>query len=278
MRTGLQIFWEGTKRFQRRLIVCLTFIALGLWIASPFTGMLPWELALGVSLSLLLVIMVLVLDHLVNLREFRVARFYHNQEAANREIVELIKEEKPSKAKLIEYSSRTVEDILKELRRAGASIELLLCDPRHTITCLNPCWGERDFQREERVCQAIKHLRYFTFYDYDKVNIKCYQAPGSLRGRKFDEKFIQVGWYTYDTRKDAAAFGWPQIWGDVNPVVTAPVASPEGRCLTNMFDEVFKNLWRESVTLKEACNNCPWSNPQSCFGVQADDWLKRVSP
>jgi MoaA/NifB/PqqE/SkfB family radical SAM enzyme len=166
----------------------------------------------------------------------------------------------------------------------GAEIELLICNPNYTITNKkersfhSPQPGDKDFQKEKRVCAGIGELHRFVLGNYDKVKIKCYRTPGSLRGRNFGDRWIQVGWYTYQTSGDAKIYGSPQIWGDTNSVITAPISSPEGQILKSMFNEVFEKMWRESVPPIDVCGGC--ADKAKCFGSNeaADQWLRLVSP
>lgn len=281
MRTALRIFWqEFRKKYQRGFTIAVAIIAIGLWIAVPFVSQISFELATGISLACLVVILGMVLDHLVAIRELRVAMFYPDQSTAENDTLELIEKEK---VQLIEYSSGTITRILQKLRAAGAEIELLICNPHYTITnekersfhSSEP--GNEDFQKNKRVCITIGELRRKILGDYDNVKIKCYRIPGSFRGRKFGNRWIQVGWYTYQNKKDPALYSSPQIWGDINPVITVPIATPEGKILQDMFNQLFKHLWSESVPLVEVCGNC--SQKAACFGAgtAADKWLRMVS-
>lgn len=283
MRTALQIFWgEFRSKYQGWFTLAIAIIAVGLWVLSPFVAQISPQLATGVSLSALVVILAMALDHLVTIRkELHLTKFHPDQLTAEDDTLGLIKQEK---VQLIEYSSRTVSKILYKLKEAGADIELLMCHPHYTITCdaerrthsLKP--GKSDFQKEERVCQTIRELQRYTLQDYDRVKIKCYRTPGSLRARNFGDRWIQVGWYTYQSRGNRSKFGLPQIWGDTNPVITAPTSSTEGQILKNMFNEVFSKMWEESTPLIDICGNCP--EQARCFGTDEtiDDWLKMVSP
>ncbi|MBA7634622.1 hypothetical protein ES703_42212 [subsurface metagenome] len=281
MRTALRIFWEEFRgKYQGWFVLTVAIIAVGLWILLPFISQISPQLATGVSLSALVIILAMVLDHLIALRK-GVTKYYPNQASAENETLELIGK---GKTRLIEYSSRTISSALKNLRDVGAEIELLICNPNYTISCeeersihsSHP--GKKDFQKDERVCVTIRELQYRILGDYDKVKIKCYRTPGSLRGRNFGDKWIQVGWYTYQMKGDPKVFGSTQIWGDSNPVITAPVSSLEGQILKRMVDEVFEKVWDESIPLIDVCGNC--SKKGTCFGSDeaADEWLQTVSP
>lgn len=278
----LKIFWEGFKtKYQGWFVAVIAVVAVGLWIAMSFVQVISQDLATGVSLSALVIILAMVIDHLVDLKKLRVAKLYSKQSDAEADTLQLIRREK---VQLIEYSSKTIHPILRKLREVGAEIELLICNPNHSITneherqFHSPKSGTSDLQKEQRICPAVRELQKYIFEDYDKVKIKCYQVPGSLRARNFGNRWIQVGWYTYDTRGKSEVFGSPQIWGDQNPVTTAPVGSYEGQILRTMFDTVFNGMWKESLPLREVCGKC--SNKINCFGssIAADNWLQKVSP
>jgi len=144
-------------------------------------------------------------------------RFYPDQGSTNNITLELIEREKPSKVQSIEYGSKAIKGILEKLKEVKAKkIELLICDPNHTIThederlfhSAHPK-GE-DSQKKIRICPAIQDLAYI-FSNPDKIRIRCYRTPGSLRGINFGDKWIQMGWYTYDERGDNHKFGATKI-------------------------------------------------------------------
>lgn len=292
MRTALQIFWEEFRtKYQGWFTLVVAVIAIGLWISMAFLPKeIPFEWAVGVSLACLVVILGMVLDHLIALRKPPViTKFHSSQSSAESDTLELITKEK---VQLIEYSSRTVRRILERLKDVGAEIELLICNPNCTITnkkersfhLLQPGNENfqkderKDFQKTQRICPAIRNLYRFILEDYDKVKIKCYKVPGSIRGRNFGDRRVQLGWYTYHMRRDPIKFGLPQIWGDTNPVITAPVSSPEGQVLKSMFNEVFQKMWQKSDPLIDVCGKC--SKKAGCFGSDeaAMEWLQLVSP
>lgn len=282
MRTALQIFWEEFRtKYQGWFALVTAIIAVGLWVLSPFISQISPQLATGVSLSALVIILVMVLDHLITLRKPPIiTKFHSDQSRAESDTLELVTREK---VQLIEYSSGTVRRILEKLGAVGAEIELLICNPNHSITnrqersfhSSQP--GKQDFQKDERICPAIRNLYRFTLGNYGKAKIKCYKTPGSLRGRNFGNRWIQVGWYTYQAKGDLIKFGSPQIWGDSNPVITAPVSSPEGQVLKGMFNEVFEKMWEESIPIIDVCGKC--RNKARCFGSDdaAMEWLGMVS-
>lgn len=282
MPTWFQIFWNGFKtKHQTKVVAFITVVVVGLWIAVLFVPALSKDWAPGVSLSALVIILAMVLDHLVDLKKLSVVKLYANESSAQAATLDLIRKEK---VRLIEYSSKTITQILVKLQQAGAEIELLICNPNYSITNAHerqfhsPKPGSSDLQKEQRICPAVSELQKYIFADYDRVKIKCYQVPGSLRARSFGNRWVQVGWYTYDTRGKPEVFGSPQIWGDNNPVTMAPTSSQEGQILRKMFDTVFNGMWKESIPLRDVCGNC--SNKISCFGssTAADNWLQKMSP
>jgi hypothetical protein len=282
MKTALQIFWgEFRGKYQGWFTLAIALIAVGLWVLSPFISEISPKLATGVSLSTLVVILAMALDHLVTIRkELHLAKFYPDQMSADDDTLGLIQTEK---AQLIEYSSWTASRVLYRLKEMKAEIELLICNPNFTITNAqersfhSPRPGSKDFQKELRVCPAIRQLGNTILRGYDKVKIKCYRTPGSLRGRNFGDRWIQIGWYTYQSDGDRKTFGSPQIWGDNNTLITAPTSSTEGLALKNMFNRVFEKMWDESVPLKAVCGRC--SKKADCFGSKevAKEWLELVS-
>ena len=74
------------------------------------------------------------------------------------------------------------------------------------------------------------------FKAHTNVEIRCDSTPGSLKGRKFNDKFITVGWYTYVP-------GENELYGHTNCMVSAYINGAEGYKLKEMFDRAFDRLW-----------------------------------
>jgi hypothetical protein len=78
------------------------------------------------------------------------------------------------------------------------------------------------------------------------VQIRCYEAPPSLRGRKFDNLLVDVGWYTPDLGRQGGEDEDWEVIGHLNPLVVSSAETEEGQHLREMFDRVFESLWESS--------------------------------
>jgi hypothetical protein len=158
-------------------------------------------------------------------------RISRDQDADTQPMLELLKNSRVDEADLIEYSATTADALLIELRRQNAKIRLLVKHPDSVSA-----------HQSRRILQQIFALLNGRLRDYGKAEIRCYRAQASLRGRKIAPVAINLGWYTPDIS------GGLEILGDTNPLVTAPLNSPEGRDLARMFDGLFKALWNAADT------------------------------
>jgi hypothetical protein len=77
-----------------------------------------------------------------------------------------------------------------------------------------------------------------------------------LRGRKFNNNLISVGWYTYGNSRIENNDAIPtiqkskrhpkQIHGHINSMASVPLNTEYGKSISAMFDRVFKELWNSS--------------------------------
>lgn len=165
----------------------------------------------------------------------------------------LIREEKPNRANILQYSSDKIFSLLEIFCEVETEVFLLLQHPE----VANLMAG--DMQRK-KICMRIGELLTSLPKDFPKSNIaiRCYEQKASVRGIKFGN-YVCIGWYTYDIR--LPGYGKNQIWGHDNPHITLKLDSAEGKIIESSFDKTFKNLWYEGVDLKTICGEC---NKMSC--------------
>jgi len=188
-------------------------------------------------------------NHLIRLcrklEEGAKTKFFPSQVSANDDVIEYIKRERPQRADLIEYSAATILDILDNLKNVNCKIRLLIAHPEIAISDL----------QKRRIIGRIADLVTIDFKGYQNAEIKCYKeyafnrksykAFASLRGRKFDDEFISVGWYTPTKKVEGG------ILGHENPMINSYIDTECGRALKRMFDEVFETLWDEGIPIEE---------------------------
>lgn len=137
---------------------------------------------------------------------------------------------------MLEYSAVSVWDLIAWLAEQGASLRILIKHPASTTG---------DFQRT-KILNSIRHLDRFVLREHrTRVQIRCYKSPASLRGKKFDDLLMDVGWYTPDLGRQGAADDdedW-EVIGHLNPLVVSSAETEEGQHLREMFDRVFESLW-----------------------------------
>lgn len=218
-----------------RLTAVLASAVLALWgLAHYFPELDAWLRSSSFLAVLQLVVTLEVVRRLAgtesSTRQPKV-EIYRDQQEATEPLLQLIRQTKPRRVDLIEYSAVTVEALLHELTAIGATVRLLIHDPET---------AETPWQRE-RIRGSRANLLDVVFRDYPHVEIREYQEPASLRGRRFDGQTVCASWYTYA----ADDIG---VWGHINPVIIAPISTPEGSALSAMFDRTFSQLWDDPRT------------------------------
>jgi hypothetical protein len=193
-------------------------------------------------------------------------------------VIEFIQQENPRVVKMLEHNAtygRYYIDALKTLDPKVKEIRLLIHNPLEQLL--------GDLQKE-RICAQIRTLKLVDFKD-DVLKIRCYNQRASLRGRKFDNDLIVLGWYTYYYDPKYPEYGKNQMWGHNNPLIVTRLKD-QGRHLGEMFDRVFDSLWNDvdNPSLLDVCTlQCKFSNEgdRSVFDNRhcsvSEEWLKRVS-
>jgi hypothetical protein len=163
-----------------------------------------------------------------------------DQAAANSLLTQEIADHAPRQADLIEYSADTVRALLVELAEGGTKVRLLMKHPDSVSR------AQRD-----KIISNYWYLRDRVFGNkQDGLEVRFYRTAATLRGRRFDGRLINVGWYTPDISSDGHISDW-EIVGHVNPTVTADLDTAEGKALDRMFGATFDGLWHSSAGAEE---------------------------
>jgi hypothetical protein len=234
--------WEAVRRFIDKrvrqlgaaLIVAVAAVTAAAHFFHPVEDFLVRENLWGV---LIIGLLVIVLDHLVELHPAPptpVLTLCTNHAQATSVLEKYVTERKPARADLIEYSAFTIHTLLTELRDANCEVRLLVQHPDSAQT---------SFQ-ESRIRHSLASLVKVTFERYNRVEIRCYRVPGTVRARCFDDDYVIVGWYRY-MEADTS------VTGHTNPMIAADGHSAEGRDLIKWFRKAFEDLWTHSVDVSE---------------------------
>jgi hypothetical protein len=214
-------------------------------------------------------------------------QIFGNEEQAYSSLRKIVDDQKIKRAKFFEYSaaSSSVASLLKGIIGSGdaQSVKLLLFHPKE-IRNPEKIDGSQDGKSAKvlardniqvnRILSNLENLSITTYQgaqDLDScvLRIRCYEKPASLRGRNFDDRYVALGWYTYDQR--ARSNGDHQIWGAENPLIVAPIShdGDDVEELRDMFNKVFDDTWERATPLKKAVQGYQhWIDPS---------WLDAVS-
>jgi hypothetical protein len=257
---GKEAAMEGkVRRFIDRHIkligAILVIAVLALWLLSQFVPALAkWMVEQDLLSVVIVVLLTEVITRLVEIKGGEVMRgvrvFSDQYEAYQEEIQRFVQGKRPEKVDLLECSSATLSALLVDLRKCRCKIRLLVQHPETAVTQ----------HQTHRIKTQIEHLvrREFQEYDPEKIEIRCYCTPASLRGRNFGGELVSVGWYTYTP--DASG-----IIGHTNPIINAYPDSEEGRHLQKLFDTAFEWLWNHPSTVKLGP---PWLIPWEVYGEE----------
>jgi hypothetical protein len=193
-------------------------------------------------------------------------------------VIEYIEHENPQVVKMLEHNAtygRHYIDAIKTLDPKIKEIRLLIHNPLEQLLS--------ELQKE-RICQQIRTLKLVDFKN-EVLKIRCYNQRASLRGRKFDDELIVLGWYAFYYDPSYPEYGKNQMWGHNNALIVARLGG-QGKYLGEMFDRVFDSLWNDpdNPSLLTVCTRqCKLyrAGVQSTDGSSgcsvSEEWLKKVS-
>jgi hypothetical protein len=193
-----------------------------------------WIITRGFFNVLLIVLMVDLLRRVIDLKGSPAStEVFENQQQALPDVQKFIERKRPETCDLIEYSTSSIRTtLLEDLRRANVRIRLLACQPDNAVT---------DHERKA-IELGIANIQR-DFKDYNRIKVKLYATPASLRGRNLGGKSINVGWYLY-SHDD----GEIRVSGHNNPMIASDAETPQGQKLKQMFTQAFETLWNDPAT------------------------------
>lgn len=168
-------------------------------------------------------------------------KVYGANDEADNDLKNYVDEVKPEKVHMVEYSSECVKYLIKHLikTRTSPEIRLLIQHPDEVKSISGQpgrIWGViiGTYYQE-------KEIR-----DYRNLKILCYKQRTSFRGRNFDDKLINIGWYIY-THEDNKQ----EVYGHNQPVITFREGYEGFSDIKRMFNYTFDNLWEHGISLDE---------------------------
>jgi hypothetical protein len=213
-----------------------------LWGLSELIPQLKSFLVAGGFLSV--VVFVILADILRRVVELKLegrqsgVQVAPNQDEAWPTVQEYIRKHHPKAVDLIEYSAGTIIPLLEEVCRqnSNVTIRILMCHPAKALSAYE----------ERRIDEHLWYLQH-KLRGYKTIEVKCYQAPASIRGRCFDRDFVCVGWYTYHSERKT-----PEIQGHLNAMVIGATSTPDGKHMLETFTQAFEALWTHQDTVDGA--------------------------
>lgn len=194
-------------------------------------------------------------------------KVYGENKDTKNDLERYIDDVKPEKVCMIEYSSECVKDLIRHLikTRTSPEIRLLIQHPDEVKSISGQpgrIWGviTGTYYQE-------KEIR-----DYRNLKILCYKQRTSFRGRNFDDKLINIGWYIY-TYEDNEQ----EVYGHNQPVITFREGYEGFSDIKRMFNYTFDNLWEHGISLDEVCKECK-NELSLCDKTKFIEWCYDVTP
>ena len=195
-------------------------------------------------------------------------KVYEDNDEAKDDLKNYVNSVRPQNIYMIEYSSWCVQDIIHSLikTRTSPNIYLLIQHPKE---------GESIGGQKRRIWDQIAGVFYqqSKFKNYPNLKILCYKQRTSFRGRNFDDKLINIGWYIYKYREN----GKQCVFGHNQPVITFREGYEGFFDMKKMFNDTFENLWEYGIRLTEVCEE--YKNKLAlCHNPDFIEWCEKVSP
>ena len=163
-------------------------------------------------------------------QSLRHTAIFKDHQYASVRLCEIIREEKPRHASLLQYSGQSAELVLNALIDVGCEIRLLIHHREGAES------GQVD-----RIQGAVAHRYNYAPTKREQIVIRCYRAHPSLCGILLDENWISVSWYLHTSLPF-------NILGHTNAVILASKSSELAPELINMLKREFGNLWDREDT------------------------------
>lgn len=158
-----------------------------------------------------------------------------NDDANVDRVIKYIDANTMTKARMIQCTGDMVKRVIEKLIEKNIKVELLLQHPSKALNSYNL----------EKM--ALFHHRVkIDFKNSQNLTIRYYEEPASVKAIKLDDKFLQMGWYTYHIRSSTDNSPW--LYGHSNSAVTIRADHAEVRDLSTTFDNVFQALWENAIT------------------------------
>jgi len=167
-------------------------------------------------------------------------------------IIDKIQTTTKKEARLIEYSTASIKEILVALDKKEFAVKLLIQNPDNAIN---------GFQKR-KIWTAICDLHIY-HKNRETFEVKCYENTASLRGRHIGET-ISIGQYIYPIEKNSKEEKFNTIVGHANPMVSFEEYSHEGKILLEFFNDHFDKLWESAESIKDVCNRCEAKYKKTC--------------
>jgi hypothetical protein len=230
MVAWLQNFRE---KYWRRISVTIIVVCWALFIVGSQIDAVSSAFINSGALQLLILTVLLEMSFSASRQPHSAVKVASRDSDVGATLVSDIRDKHIAQADLLEFSGVAVEDLIRALATKGCRVRLLVKHPDSVGA----------FQKR----RIISNLEALYGRDYiDRVEIRCYTFPASLRGRKLGSELINLGWYTPFIENGSLARY--EVMGHDNALVTAPLSSREGEGLAAMFQLTFDALWSANGT------------------------------
>ncbi len=244
---------KTTEKYYRKIAIAILLITVILLFLSEIFPIIKNILIDRGAINILVLIFVISgIDYLIaiseKLEEKDKIRFYETQYKADSYVYEYIDKKKPTKADLLEYSSTHCIGIISKLG-TNCKIRLLIAHPKIA----------EDLQKG-KIIRRIREIHDMDYWEYKNVTARCYyqfsdkkgkkhDAFSSIRGRKFNNEFICIGWYTPNAEIGGG------LCGHLNPMICGYTNNKPGRILKKHFDDTFDMLWNSGIPIDDVYDN-----------------------
>ena len=239
---------EHFKSFSLWLII----LAIIIYVLPQFVEFLPIA-KLEEHKSLVMFVLVIIhLKFLVDKTESideKLARTYNvsDYHEYSTYIIDKIKATttEQKKARLIEYSTSSIKDILDALDKNEFKVQLLIQHPENAVSQL----------QKRKIWTAICDFHIY-IQNYSKnFEIRCYKNIASLRGRHIGEN-ISIGHYIHYKSRTSTNDEFDSILGHSSPMITFEQYTREGKIVLKFFNKCFDELWNSAEPVKNVCMTC----------------------
>lgn len=208
------------------VLAALTFIT-----AEIIPAVSEYIISSGIIHYIILILVLDIATALYSQRSKDRTWILKNQDEALPSLLNVVTQCRKEEIQLIEYAGATILPLIREIQRHNVPLRMLVQHPEKI-----------EGIQKQRMIATLDTIFTSIFEDDQKnIEIRCYRLPFTIRGRRMGNKLLEIGWLTYDIKRQTA-------YGHQNPCVIVDLSTRKNENFRLFFERTFNDLWENPTT------------------------------